>query len=600
MSNAANSDATPKDPTTRERLAAILAADAVAYSRLMAVDERATVTALESSRRVFSRLIADHQGRLVDMAGDSVLAVFGAATGALAAALRIQESLSAAEAGVPEERRMRFRIGVHIGDVTEKSDGTVYGDGVNVAARLQALASPGGVTVSESVRSAVRGRVEATFIDIGEQAVKHIPHPVRAYAVQVKGLERFSVVTAAQPLPFSPPSIAVLPFKVLADDERIRLLADGLAEDVIALLARIAGFVVISRASSFVFSGRDIDVAAIAGKLGVRYIVEGSIRPVQDQMLRVSTELTEASSGRVLWSRRFESRQEKTVDLQEDIARGVISELEPELTRAEIALIRRQRPENVDAWGCYRQAVSVLADIGWSEESINQAGAHLRRAFTIDPEFALPRAQLALVTALGIETAVLHRSKAVEQEVEALAGLAISLDDNGPVTLGLAGCALADIGLHQLGLDAIQRSLEIDPSNAQAYVARGAVHEMMGKGAAAIDEMRYGMRISPRDKRLGFWRWILGRVLLRARRPEEALQEARVSAARDPKLYLSRVLEAGALQDLGRTAEAADALARARYLRPKMTFDEIRRSHEGRIAELIEPLWQGRDARSTE
>jgi tetratricopeptide (TPR) repeat protein len=159
---------------------------------------------------------------------------------------------------------------------------------------------------------------------------------------------------------------------------------------------------------------------------------------------------------------------------------------------------------------------------------------------------------------------------------------------------------LADIGQHQRGLDAIQRSLEIDPSNAQAYVARGAMHALMGQTVAGIDEMRYGMRISPRDKRLGFWRWWLGRVLLRARRPEEALQEALISAVRDPKLHLSRVLEAAALQDLGRTAEAVDALARARRLRPKMTLDEIGRSHEGRIAELIEPLWRDTGAGATQ
>lgn len=243
-----------------QRLAAILAADAAGYSRLMAGDDRATLTALDAARAVFRSQVEANQGRVVDMAGDSVLAVFGTAGGAVAAALAVQSELNARLLDVSPSRRMPFRIGVHLGDVIEKTDGTVYGDGVNIAARLQALADPGGIVVSDIVHGAVRDRVPAAFDDAGEHAVKNIARPVRAFRVTareaavVPDAAFASAVTAPSR---EPPSIAVLPFNVLSEDPRIGFLADGLAEDVIALLARVAGFQLISQSSSFAFRQRD-------------------------------------------------------------------------------------------------------------------------------------------------------------------------------------------------------------------------------------------------------------------------------------------------------------------------------------------------------
>ena len=581
------------DGSFRQRLAAILAADVAGYSRLMAGDEKATVAALDSARGVFRTQIEVHHGRVIDMAGDSVLAVFDTATGAVAAALAVQEGLAAIAADVPEDRRMRFRIGVHLGDVMEKTDGTVYGDGVNIAARLEGLAEPGGITVSDAVQGAVRGRVSATFTNQGEQNVKNIPHPVRAFRVRAAGFALPpSRAVGAEPRIAVPekPSIAVLPFSVLSEDGRIGFLADGLAEDVIALLARVAGFLLISRASSFVFRDRDANISQIARQLGVRYIVEGSVRPMGDQV-RVSTQLTEAETGRVLWSGRFESKRDETADLQDDIARGIISELEPELTRAEIALIRRQRPENVDAWGCYRQASGAIALKGWNEDAITEARSQLQRAVEIDPTFGLARAHFALVTAIGRNTGLIQGSPILENEAVEAAEQAMLLDEGSSEVLGYAGCALADLGHHDRGAEILKRSLEIDPSNAQAHVALGATHALLGQLDVGIERMRYGMRISPRDRRLGFWGWALAGFLLRAGRAEESLQEARTSAGRDSRLHLARVLEAAALQSLGRSDEARDALAAARRIRAVLTLNEVALSHGRRIAKQIEPLW---------
>ncbi len=566
------------NPELRHRLLAILAADAVGYSRLMAIDDRATVVALEAARGRFRAEVAASGGRIIDTAGDSVLAVFDSAVGAVTAALAVQKELAADAASLPADRRMPFRIGVHLGDVIERADGTVYGDGVNIAARLQALAEPGGVTVSAAIHGAVRGHIEANWLDAGEQDIKNIPYPVRAYRVQASPGTAPVVndsATVATPtghrLPAAAghdrPTIAVLPFKVLSQDPPLGYLADGLVEDVIALLSRVAGFQLISQASSSAFGRRDDGVAAVARDLGVRYVVEGSVRPVGAQV-RVATQLIETVTGRVLWSGRFEGSPEDTADLQDGIARGVISEIEPELNRAEIALIRRLRPENVDAWGCYQQAVGAVAQKGWTEEALHEARDHLRRAFALDPAFALAQAYFALVTALGKSTGVLAASASIDEEARAAAEAAINRDDGSSTVLGIAGCALSDLGQRDRGMEILHRALDIDPSNAQAHVALGTTLGLEGRIDEGIERMRYGMRISPRDRRLGFWGWALGCLLLRGKRADEALQEARSSAGRDPRLHLSRVLEAAALQQLGRGAEARAALAAARRIRP--------------------------------
>ncbi len=578
----------------KQRLAAILAADAAGYSRLMSLDDRATVSVLDAARAVFRSHIEANQGRVIDMAGDSVLAVFDTATGAVGAALAVQAALMSAAQALPEERRMLFRIGVHLGDVIEKSDGTIYGDGVNIAARLEGLAVLGGVTISDAVHGAVRGKLAASFVDQGEQTMKNIGHPVRAFRVvaEASGTAQTTPVTAGSAIvTTAKPSIAVLPFKVLSGDNGLNFLADGLAEDVIALLARVAGFLVISQASSFVFREKEANIAVIARQLGVRYVVEGSVRPVGDR-LRVSTQLTDAESGRVLWTGRFESSRDQAVDLQDHIARGVMSELEPELTRAEIVLIRRQRPENLDAWSCYRQATGAIALKGWNEEAMAEARAQLRHAVAIDPAFSLAYAHFALLTALGKNTGVIADSPELEVEAVAAAERAISLDEEGgSEVLGYAGCALADVGQNSRGTEILERALELDPSNAQAHVALGSALSLAGRFDEGIERMRYGMRISPRDRRLAFWGWALGTFLLRVDRLDEALQDARTACKRDARFHLPPILEAVTLMRLGRDGEARIALDTARRLRSTLTLGEVAVTHGRRAAKQLVHLW---------
>ena len=387
------------------------------------------------------------------------------------------------------------------------------------------------------------------------------------------------------------PTIAVLPFNVLSDDPHINFLADGLAEDVIALLARVPGFLLISRASSFAFRGRDVSVPDVALQLGVRFVVEGSVR-VSNDVLRISTQLIDAASGHVLWSGRFDRTRNEALDLQEDIARGIISELEPELTRAEIAHIRRQRPENQDVWAHYHQAIGSIALHGWGKEAVAEARSQLQRSVALDPLFGLGHAHYALLTALSLNLGQLPNAAGLVEEALGAAEHAIRLDDGSSEVLGYAGCTLCDLGQHARGIEVLHQALEIDPSNAQAHVALGASLVLTGKLEPGIEKMQFGMKISPRDRRLGFWGWALGVFLLRAERADEALLEARASSRRDPKFHFAKVLEAAVLDRQGHLVEASASLALARQLYSTLTLGEITLTHGRRVGGRMALLWK--------
>lgn len=386
------------------------------------------------------------------------------------------------------------------------------------------------------------------------------------------------------------PAIAVLPFSVLSADPADAFLSDGLVADVTALLARVPGFLLISRASSFVFRDRTAGLPEVARQLGVRYLVEGSLR-AQGAAIRVSTQLTDAMSGHILWSGEFRSSRDDAEDLQIGIARGIMSQLQPELTRAEIGLIRRQRPENLTAWTHYHQAVDAIASQGWNEAGLAAARAHLQDAIRVDPAFGLAHAYYGLLTALGCNLGMISSWPAMKSDLLASIDEAVRLDGRSPEVLGYAGCALSDLGLHDRAIEMLGEALDIDPSNAQARVALGAALIQNGSLDNGIDLMRLGMRISPRDRRLAFWGWAMGAYMLQGERVVEALAEAHSAQERDPRFYLARILEAGTLVRLGRFSEAQAPLRRARQLRPHLTLDEVRRTHGQRVTADIAPFW---------
>ncbi len=443
--------------------------------------------------------------------------------------------------------------------------------------------------------------MSAEFHDLGSLTLKNIERPVRAFRVVFEDAERPGhdgerskppLARSSPDAALDVPSIAVRPFTVLSDERELQFLADGLAEDVIALLARVPGFFVIAKASSFEFRNADTPTSVIAQQLGVRYVLGGSVRALGGQ-IRLAAQLAEAPSGRLLWSGQFDTERGSAIDLQDEIARGIIVELQSALTRAEIAVIRRQRPENIGAWGFYHQAGGALAANGWNARSVEEARGYLQHALELDANFALARAQLALLVALAQNTALIEPSKALNEEAIAAAELAIADDGGSSEVLGYAGCAISDLDEIGRGTEILRQAVELDPSNAQAQVALGAALALSGDLDGGIARMRQGIKLSPRDRRQAFWGWALGGFLMRGRRPAEALEEAKLAARRDPRLFLPPVLETLAHVELGQIDAAKMSLISARRLRPELTLREIEISHGRRAAKALADLWTG-------
>jgi TolB-like protein len=387
------------------------------------------------------------------------------------------------------------------------------------------------------------------------------------------------------------PSIAVLPFENLSEDHALELIATGLAEDIIALLARVPGFFVIARASSFVYAQRATEVRDVGAELGVRYVVTGSARSSAEHV-RVTVQLIEAENGNQLWAGRYEVARGDTLELQDEIARRIMVELEPALTKADFSVIRRRRIDSIDAWSHFRLAAGAIAVHGFNEHSIAEATHQLREAIAIDANFALARAQLALLSSFGATLSLVEDAAGAETQAREEAARAVTIDPNASDVLGYAGCAIADIGENERGLELLRRAVELDPSNAQAHVALGATLARLGHFDEGIRSMQFGMRSSPKDFRLTFWRMILADALGRAGRIEEALVEASAASRRDGRLYGARVVLAWMLAKLNRTEEARGAVAEARVIRPALSLEEIRRFFGRRAVAELQSVWE--------
>jgi adenylate cyclase len=578
------------------RLAAVLAADVAGYSRLMGLNEEGTLANLKSFRKTLvDPSIAAHRGRIVKTTGDGMLVEFASAVDAARCAVEVQRGMAAQNADVPQDVRIEFRIGIHVGDIIF-DDNDIFGDGVNIAARLEGIAEPGGICISDDAQRQVRGKVDFAFGDLGLQTLKNIAEPMRAWRMQVDANASAAASTkspaeTAQPLAITDkPSIAVLPFTCFSEEREFKFLTEAMTEDLITMLARIPGFIVIARQSSFAYQGRSVDSRQIGRELGVRYIIEGSLRPV-GQQLRVGTQLIDATTGAQLWADRFDGQAEDVLELQDQIVRAIASRIEPELVRAEIALIRRRRDANPNAWSCFRQGAGVISLKGWSEETLTQATALLRQATTLDPDFALARAQLALFLSLGTRLGLVADGAAAVREARTEAERAVTIDHDASEVLGYAGCALAELGDVQRGTEILERAIENDPSNAQAWVALGTSLCFLEKmDATGLEKLRHGMRLSPRDHRLGFWGTFYALALARHRRLTEAHEEVRTACRHDPQFYVARIVLALTAAGLGSKEEAIVALREARRLRPRLSLNEIQLL-VGRHAALLAPLW---------
>ncbi len=485
----------------KQRLAAILAADVAGYSRLMAADERATVAALDAARALFRSQIESNQGRVIDMAGDSVLAVFETATGAVSAALAVQQNLNAGLSAMPEDRCMRFRIGVHMGDVIEKGDGTIYGDGVNIAARLEGLAEPGGVTVSESIRTAVRGKVNATFDDQGEQQVKNIPHPVRAYRVGTAGssVPKPSLVVGEHDSSFpDKASIAVLPFANLSNDPDQAYFAEGLTASLTTDLSRISGLFVIASTSTATFGGKAVDIRQVGRDLGVRYVLQGSVQRGGNKV-RMNAQLVEAGTGAQLWSDRFDGDATDLFALQDQIIGRIANSLGRQIIvmAARDAEKRKTNPRAADLL----VRGDAIATKPQSLESLLEQEVLFREALALDPNDGDAWARLGRI--LMSQQLVFGSSLLPEQKDEKL----------------------------REGRKAVEKALAFDPNNALAHYAEGQLFRVLGNPGKAVRSLEAAIAL---DRNLAIAQSGLGYALIFLGEPEKAIPWIEQAMRLDP------------------------------------------------------------------
>jgi adenylate cyclase len=379
------------------RLAAILAGDVVGYSRLMGIDEEGTLRDLKEHRAALLHpKVAEHRGRIVKTTGDGVLIEFPSVVDAVRCAVEIQIGMAARNIDIPAERRIELRIGINLGDVIIDSD-DIYGDGVNVAARLEALADPGGICVSRVVRDQVRDKLDVSFVDLGEQSVKNIARPVRVFRVNTHIEEEAALATtsaeAAATLAMSErPSIAVLPFQNMSNDPEQEYFVDGIVEDIITGLSRIKWLFVVARNSTFVYKGRSVDLKQVGRELDVRYVLEGSLRKAGNRV-RITGQLIEAASGTHLWAERYDRALDDIFEVQDEITLSVVGAIEPSLRRAEIERARRKRPDNLDAYDLYLRALPYTHAAMPGEA--DKALPLLHQALALQPDFAAAHAVAA-------------------------------------------------------------------------------------------------------------------------------------------------------------------------------------------------------------
>jgi TolB-like protein len=555
------------DTGVTHRLAAILAADAVGYSRLMATDELGTLARLDAARGVFRAGIERHRGRVVDMAGDSVLAVFETAVGAVTAAAEIQRALLGHGAGASPEGHLPFRIGIHLGDVIEKPDGTVYGDGINVAARLQGLAPAGGVAVSEVVHGAVRDRVPMAFRDEGEHEVKNIARPIRVFVLVDAPATSAPAGPLAAPEPpaVRRPSIAVLPFDNMSGDPDQTHFADGIAEDIITALSRNRWLSVVARNSTFALRGRSADVRRVARELGATYVVEGSVRRAGDRV-RITAQLIEGASGAHLWAERYDREVADMLAVQDEVAATIVARIEPELGAVERQRAESKPTASLDAWDSYHLGLSHMYrfDRGGNRE----AQRLFRRAIEHDPRFAAAHARLAYCMVLEMVYFDATPSPAALDEALRIARAAVALDDRD----AFAHLAVARVHLarreYAEALARCETALALNPTLAQAHSALGDALSFAGRVRDAIPQFEESIRLSPQDP----WRWAflsyaaLAHIFLGD--DEKAVELSRAALRVSNCQYWVNAHLVAALGHLGRTDDAAAAIAELRRRKP--------------------------------
>ncbi len=541
------------------RLAAILAADVAGYARLMGVDEEGTLAALKAVRRELADpQIAEYRGRIVKTTGDGLLVEFASVVDAMRCAVEVQREMVRRNANVPSERRIEFRVGIHQGDIIVE-DGDIFGDGVNLAARLEGLAEPGGICVSARVRSDTVGKVDVDFEDMGEQQLKNIARPIHVFRARLGDAPSVAPERTALALP-DKPSIAVLPFQNMSGDPEQEYFADGMVEEIITALAWIRWLFVIARNSSFTYKGQAVDVRRVGRELGVRYVLEGSVRKAAGRV-RITAQLIEAETDAHLWADRFDGSLEDVFELQDEIAARVAGVIEPTLRAAEVERARRKRPDNLDAYDLYLRALPELR--AFTAEGSTTALALLRRAIAIDPGYAAALAEAAFCFARrrNYQWTADEQAEAETAEGVRLARAAIAAARDDATVLATAGFALWMLNRDtEAAIRLLERPVVLNPNLATAQGYSGYIRAFAGDSAVAIERCARAMRLSPLDPATLAFLLGTGIAYLTERRLEEALVWLQRAHEERPTHPLVLALLVSAYAHLGRSDAAGDVL----------------------------------------
>jgi TolB-like protein/class 3 adenylate cyclase len=577
--------------TATRRLAAILAADVAGYSRLIGVDEEGTLNRLRSVRaEIVDPSIVQHRGRIVKTTGDGLLGEFSSVVDALRCASEIQKAMVEGNAGIAAEKCIEFRMGINVGDVVVE-DGDIFGDGVNVAARLEALADPGGICVSARVQEDVAGKLDLTFEDLGEQTLKNIARPVRVYRVRAttKRTPTASLVEIAPTLALpDKPSIAVLPFQNMSGDPDQEYFVDGMVEEITTAISRLPCLFVIARNSSFAYKGKSPDLRQVGRELGVRYVLEGSVRKSGNRV-RITGQLIDTTTGAHIWADRFDGALDDIFEMQDHVASSVVGAIEPKLRQSEIERAGRKPTESLDAYDFYLRALAQFHKL--AAESHSEAVRLASQALDIDPRCAPAAALIGYIYVMQVSQGWVRLDRARLAEIRDLAKRAVQDGRDDPDTLWMAALVIGFTGDAQTALSVVERALSLNPNSAHAWMQRGYIECFLNRPEPAVEALQRAMRLSPLDPLDYYFFGGLAMAALEAGRYEEAVEWADRSLSEEETFLVSLRIKVAACGLLGKLAEGHRSLTQMLELQPGATVASFKAYFSGFFAPEVVALY---------
>jgi TolB-like protein/class 3 adenylate cyclase/tetratricopeptide (TPR) repeat protein len=561
------------------KLAAILAADVVGYSRLASADEDRTLARLRALRSdLIDPTIAVHDGRVIKRTGDGALVEFRSVVDAVRCAIEVQNGMVERNAGVPQDRRIEFRIGIHLGDVVEESDGDLMGDGVNIACRLEGVAAPGAICLSEDAYRQVKARLDLSVSDLGSTQLKNIAEPIRVYSLRVGNAEAKATATSesvTSRLATAPPpklSIAVLPFANMSGDAEQDYFADGISEDIITALSKLSQLFVIARNSSFTFKGKNVHVQEVGTKLGVRYVLEGSVRKSGNRV-RITAQLIDATSGGHLWAERFDRDLTDIFAVQDDVTQQIVGALAVNLTEGDRQRLATEQTDNMEAYDYYLRGRELWHRM--TKETNIAARDLLQRAIELDPKFAPAFAFLAVASILDYANQWSPSSSRSLKQAEVFATRAVALDDRYPWAHWALGIVELYSRRHDLAIREAKRTISLAPNLAEGHESLGNALHYAGRPEEALACFDRGMALNPYypDIFLHFQ----AQATFQLGRFEEAVRILKRRLVRNPGTDVSRVLLAASYGHLGRFEEARHEWQEAFRVNPDYSLEHRRK-----------------------